>query len=59
MRKKGRPKKNSRKKSALEVALAESRGEKNVRKRVVASEEELINPSASNGDCVNGLMGAV
>ena len=42
VRKKGRPKKGSRKKSPLEEALAKSRGEKNERKRRVASEAELM-----------------
>jgi hypothetical protein len=43
VRKKGRPKKKgSRKKSPLEEALAKSRGEKNVRKRHVTSEAELM-----------------
>ena len=42
VRKKGRPKKGSRKKSPLEEVLAKSRGEKNVRKRRIATEAELL-----------------
>jgi hypothetical protein len=63
VRKKGRPKKGSRKKSPLEEALAKSRGEKNVRKRRVAKEEELLNPMASKntGNVLNadGAVGCV
>ena len=55
VRKKGRPKKSSRKKSALEVALAKSRGEKNVRRRRVATEEELM----KSCDPVEDLMNSV
>jgi hypothetical protein len=68
LRKKGHPKKNSRVKSPLEQALTKSRGEKNVRKRRVASEAELMgmdntleaimNPSRNHG-VDNGLVGAV
>lgn len=70
LRKKGRPKKDNRKKSPLEEALAKSRGEKNVRKRRVATEAELMGVSgamedsllvggASQGALQNGLMGEV
>jgi hypothetical protein len=61
VRKKGRPKKGSRKKSPLEEALAKSRGEKNVRKRRVATEEELLNPMASKntGNVLDGAVGCV
>jgi hypothetical protein len=57
LRKRGCPKKNSRKKSPLEQALAESRGEKNVRRRQIASEEDLMNVSGAVQQ--NGLEGEV
>ena len=53
VRKKGRPKKGSRKKSQLEEALEKSRGKKNVRKRV-ASEAELM-----ESDLVEDLVNSV
>lgn len=69
LRKKGRPKKDNRKKSPLEEALAKSCGEKNVRKRRVATEAELMGVSGamedglvggpSQGALQNGLMGEV
>ena len=70
LRKKGCPKKDNRKKSPLEEALAKSRGKKNVRKRHVATEAELMGVlgaimedslvgGASQGALQNGLMGEV
>lgn len=60
LRKKGRPKKNSRVKSALEEALGKSRGEKKVRKRRVASDAELLNmehPFKNPLQCAGGVDG--
>jgi hypothetical protein len=66
-RKKGRPKKNSRAKSPLELALEEHKGSGKKKRRVRVSDEELARAGVDNddsteggeGDMGNGEMGAI
>ena len=58
-RKKGRPKKNSRAKSALEKALEDHNGTGKKKRRVHASDEELAGPWPEGGSDDGKMMGAV